>query len=85
MTAFCPSGPRAMEEAHDRADAFISSMGLSERVVWLQRQGVSDIEILDALLVPDDRELDEFARDQAHGIASSAVNGNLVDLPAWLA
>jgi hypothetical protein len=73
-----------MDDPHDRADELISSMNLSERVVWLQRQGVSDIEILDALLDPDDHELDEFARDQAHGIAASAVNGNVVDLPAWL-
>lgn len=75
----------AMEEMHARADELISSMDLSERVVWLQHQGVSDIEIVGALLDPDDHELDEFARDQAHVIASPAVNGNLVDLPAWLA
>lgn len=74
-----------MEGVHGRADELISSMDLSERVVWLQRQGVSDIEVLDALLDPDDHDLDEFARDQAHGIASSALNGNLVDLPARLA
>lgn len=69
---------------HDRADTFVASLSCSERITWLKKQGVTDEEILQALLDPQDSQLDEFTREQAHEIASSAANGNVQQLPIWL-
>lgn len=72
------------DRAHDRADEFVSSMELLDRVIWLQRQRIPDARILDALL--EDPELDELTRDLAHEIAASFVNGGLApQVPSWLA
>lgn len=79
-----PETPLTHEQAHDRADAFVVSMNRTERVVWLQYQGVSDLAICDALLDPDDPDLDEFTRERAHAVASAAVNGSLAQEPPWL-
>lgn len=70
---------------HDRAELFVSRMNLGERVVWLQRQYVTDVEILDALLDDEDPDLDGYTREVAHQIATGVVNGNLERPPAWLA
>lgn len=72
------------EQAHERTDAFVSRMNLSARVIWLQHQYVTDIEILDALLNKEDPALDRFTEDLAHEIASAWVNGNLERPPVWL-
>lgn len=74
------------EQLHDRADTFVSGLGRAERVVWLQRQGVSDQQILDAMLDPEDSDLDEFTREHAHALASAVANGELTEgqVPDWL-
>jgi hypothetical protein len=71
------------EQLHERADRFVSGMDRAERVVWLQRQGFTDRQILDALLDPEDADLDEFCRDAAHGVAAEVANGS-TGRPAWL-
>jgi len=74
------------ELLHDRAEAFVAGMDRTERVTWLQRQGVTDQQILDAMLDPEDRDLDEFTREQAHAVASAVANGALGgdQVPQWL-
>lgn len=68
----------------DRADAFVASMDRTERVTWLKHQGVTDLQILDALLDRDDPELDDFTRDQAQDIAVAVADGELTAVPGWL-
>ncbi|WP_035769657.1 hypothetical protein [Arthrobacter castelli] len=75
----------ADDRIHDRAGVFVASMDRTERVVWLQRQGVNDRQILDALLTDGDEDLDEFTRDIAGSIAASAANNPHVQTPQWLA
>lgn len=72
------------ERLHDKADAFVSGMDRTERVAWLQHQSFTDREILDALLDPDDPDLDEFTRNAAHSMAAEAADGSLTQAPAWL-
>lgn len=74
----------SLDTLQDRAEAFVSGMNSTERITWLQGQSYTDLQILDALLNPDDRELDEFTRDAAGSIAAQAANGSLTPLPGWL-
>lgn len=88
MTASAPAAKEAQEAyddaLHERADDFVSGLDRGERVIWLQRQGVADLTILDALLDDDDPDLDEFCRDTAHGVAADVANGALYPEPSWL-
>lgn len=72
------------ELLHDRADAFVASLDRGERVTWLKRHGLSDLEILEALLDPDDADLDELTRERAHQVAADVANGSIDIAPAWL-
>lgn len=68
----------------DRADAFVTSLDRTERVAWLKRQGMTDVQILDVLLSGDDPELDELIRDEAHRVAIAVSDGELSSTPTWL-
>lgn len=70
---------------HGRADDFVAGMDRCERVDWLKGQGFTDRQVLDALLDPEGRNLDEFCRDAAHQVASDAANGAWAGIPSWLA
>lgn len=70
---------------HGRADDFVAGMDRTERVVWLKDRGFTDQQILDALLDPEDGDLDEFCRDAAHQVAADVANGSLTGTPEWLA
>lgn len=49
-------------------EAFVESLNLGERVAWLQQRQISDLQILNALLNPNDRELRTFTHDHACGL-----------------
>lgn len=70
---------------HGRADDFVAGMDRCERVDWLKSQGFTDRQVLDALLDPEDHDLDEFCRDAAHQVASDVANGSRAGAPSWLA
>lgn len=74
------------EQLHDAADAFVAGMDRTERVVWLQKRGLTDEDIFQALLNPDDPDLDGLTRDNAHDIAAHVANGELSgkQIPHWL-
>lgn len=84
MTTMSKDATADTEKLLNRADVFVSRLDRCERVSWLKKQGVPDIQILDALLDPEDPELDMFTRDLAQGIASDVANGSLQRAPAWL-
>lgn len=69
---------------HGRADDFVAQMDRGERVDWLGSQGFTDLRILDALLDPEDPDLDEFCRDAAHQVAADVANGSRAEAPSWL-
>lgn len=71
-------------QLRDAADAFVAGMDRTERVTWLQRQGFTDQQILDALLDIDDADLERFTRDAARAVVDQVVSGELDSPPAWL-
>lgn len=72
------------DDLHDRADDFVSRLDRSERVEWLKSRGWGDRKILDALLDPEDPDLDEACRDEAHQVAADVANGATAVAPDWL-
>ena len=72
------------QDAREHADAFVTRMNLSERVIWLQHQGLSDTEILDGLLDPGDADLQVLTQRLARGIAEAWESGNISSPPLWL-
>jgi hypothetical protein len=54
-------------------DAFVDDKDRAQRVAWLQRQGVADLDLLDALLDPTDPDLELFMRRIALDVVDLAL------------
>ncbi|WP_026927410.1 hypothetical protein [Granulicoccus phenolivorans] len=85
-----PAGPHPHPDAdpaaglHARADAFVAGLDRDGRRAWLQRRGVPDRRIRQALQDSGDPDLDAFTRDLAHGIADQVGHAG-PPVPDWLA